>query len=327
MNYLEEEQPLVYRQLSNMIKKGHVPHALIFYGDSSSSKKEMAKYFIKLIYAKWLNVSLEESYMSKKIDEETSLNVFWIKKDKKTVTSVDVVREYVYESNQTSLEEGPRFFIFEDADSLNINASNALLKFVEEPIDDVYIIFIIENLNNLLDTIISRCQLINFRPLNINALHEKLRGEYPEYILNPILEYTQKEERVREIIRDEEMMSIYNLVIDMFSEKYELNDSIILILNEEYSLLNDDVKQDFFISLMIIYLRDILNIFIGNDDIKFISEKDRIIALASYYTKEKISTYIKDLLEIKRNVNNSRAINLHLHLDTILLKMEMGIKR
>ena len=139
MNYLEEEQPLVYRQLSNMIKKGHVPHALIFYGDSSSSKKEMAKYFIKLIYAKWLNVSLEESYMSKKIDEETSLNVFWIKKDNKTVTSVDVVREYIYESNQTSLEEGPRFFIFEDADSLNINASNALLKFVEEPIDDVSI--------------------------------------------------------------------------------------------------------------------------------------------------------------------------------------------
>ena len=131
-------------------------------------------------------------------------------------------------------------------------------------------------------------------------------------------------ENINKIVKDNKKSS---QLLDMFSEKYELNDSIILVLNEEYSLLDSDIKQDFFISLMIIYLRDILNIFIGNDDIKFISEKDRIIALASYYTKEKISTYIKDLLEIKRNVNNSRAINLHLHLDTILLKMEMGIKR
>ena len=153
-SYLKSEQPVVYQTLKNMIEKGHIPHAFVFYGDKNTSKKEMATLFIKMVYADSLNLEIDSAPIFKRIDDDSCTNINWIKKDKKTAISIESVQGYIRESNVTALEEGPKFFIFEEGDSLNTSSSNAILKFVEEPVDNVFIIFLVENLSSLLDTIL-----------------------------------------------------------------------------------------------------------------------------------------------------------------------------
>ena len=321
------EQPVVYKTLSNMITKKRIPHALIFCGDKSTSRELMAKHFIKMVYADYFNEEIGDYGIYKRIDDESTMNVKYIKRDTKTSVSIDSVRDFIKDNNISSLEEGPRFYVFLEADYLNQSSSNAILKFVEEPTDNTYIIFIVENLANLLDTIISRCATIYFKPVSKLALISRLKDKYDNELLDIITEYTQKEDEVREIIEDNDMLNIINLVTDMFREKFEFNESLIIYLNEHYKLLSDAKAQDFFLFLLSTYLMDVLNyITVRKDNFIFKSESARIKRIALMYSKEDLALYIKEIIEIKTNINNKKPINLHLYLDDLLLKMEIKIR-
>ena len=329
-NYLSQEQPVVYTTLKNMIQKGHVPHAFIFYGDKSTSKKEMATLFIKMIYSNYLKVEIDSTPVFKRIDDDSSTNIFWIKKDKKSSISIDSVKGYIKETASSSLEDGPRFFIFEDADSLNNSSSNAILKFVEEPVDDIYIIFLVENLSSLLDTIISRCVLLKFRPLNKEYVLNKLLKEgYEKEVLNVLLEYTQKEDKIREIIASDDYMRLYNLTKDMFIEKFEQTGSIVLYVNDNYGLIvSSTEKTDFFLSLVVIYLMDVYNIMNSKSyEPVFALDVTRMKKIAVLYRRSEFTEFIKELLNIKSNINSGRPINLHLYLDNLFLKMELAARK
>ena len=70
-----------------------------------------------------------------------------------------------------------RVLIFEDADQFNRESANAFLKTLEEPPPDTLIILINLNPQNLLETIVSRCQHIRFRPLSREMVLEILRAK------------------------------------------------------------------------------------------------------------------------------------------------------
>ena len=70
-----------------------------------------------------------------------------------------------------------RVLIFEDADQFNRESANAFLKTLEEPPPDTLIILINLNPQNLLETIVSRCQHIRFHPLSREMVLEILRAE------------------------------------------------------------------------------------------------------------------------------------------------------
>lgn len=61
-----------------------------------------------------------------------------------------------------------RILIIDSADDMNIQASNALLKSLEEPPKNAIIILISHNIGKLLSTIKSRCRIVNFHPLSFN---------------------------------------------------------------------------------------------------------------------------------------------------------------
>ena len=166
-----------------------------------------------MLYAKYYNTTIENSPATKRIRDNASTNVHYIKRDKKTIVSIDSILSIIYESSKTSLEEGPIVYIFEDGDSLNINSSNALLKFVEEPKDNVYIVFLVENLSNIIDTIKSRCEILPFKPLNKTRIKDNLDNKGYDPILTKVLvEYTQDEEEIINIINDIELINIYNFI-------------------------------------------------------------------------------------------------------------------
>ena len=63
--------------------------------------------------------------------------------------------------SMTSLDEKRQVYILKDAESLNKNAANSLLKFLEEPEGNVIAIILCDKVSNVLSTIVSRCQVIS----------------------------------------------------------------------------------------------------------------------------------------------------------------------
>lgn len=83
-------------------------------------------------------------------------DVFWVKKsaDKKEIT-VDVVNQMINQSNLASVS-GQKLFIVFQAELMNSNAQNKLLKTIEEATDTT-VLFLCQNLDRILSTIRSRC--------------------------------------------------------------------------------------------------------------------------------------------------------------------------
>jgi len=78
---------------------------------------------------------------------------------------IEQIREVVREASRSPIESRFKVFIITSFERANVNAANALLKTLEEPSATTRIILVSHQPSGLLDTIISRCQLLRLRPL------------------------------------------------------------------------------------------------------------------------------------------------------------------
>lgn len=83
----------------------------------------------------------------------------------KVSISIDQIREVQKNAFLTPMEGRQKVYIIDDAGSLGLEAMNCFLKILEEPPAGVVFILISKDILQLLETIISRCQLIKFSPL------------------------------------------------------------------------------------------------------------------------------------------------------------------
>ena len=88
----------------------------------------------------------------------------------KRVLLVDQMRKIEREANFRPYEGKARVFLIEDADKLNDQAANALLKVLEEPPHTSHIVLITSRPAGFLATIRSRCQMIRFSPLTAQEI-------------------------------------------------------------------------------------------------------------------------------------------------------------
>jgi len=87
---------------------------------------------------------------------------------------VESIRALEREANFRPYEGKARFFIVDDADKMNVQAANALLKTLEEPPPTTYIFLITSRYNSLLPTIVSRCQVMRFQPIAPDEIEKYL---------------------------------------------------------------------------------------------------------------------------------------------------------
>ncbi|MFA5793871.1 MAG: DNA polymerase III subunit delta' [Candidatus Brocadiia bacterium] len=93
-----------------------------------------------------------------------NLHVNEVPEDKQTI-SIDTVRQVEDEIAMRPFITGSRIFIFNDADRMDQDAANALLKSLEEPPKDCIFILVTAHPESILPTVVSRCQTIHFYPI------------------------------------------------------------------------------------------------------------------------------------------------------------------
>ncbi len=328
-NNLELEQPQIYKTIGNMIERAQLPHALIFCGDKSVSKLDMAISLTKRLYEFTFKDSDNLVSILKRIDDNSFTNLFIIEPEKGNIKK-EVVKDIIKESIKTSMEDGPKVFIFNGAESLNVSSSNSLLKFIEEPIDDTYIIFIVDNIESLLPTIRSRCVTLFFKPLNKELLIEKLVSDgHEKGIVLPLIEYSLDSNEVERIIGNEKLISILSLVEELFMVRIEDKESMITYLNERRDVLEDsqknkelsDYKKNIFISLIIALINDLIKLKNNDENIAFIMIKERLNELKDIYTLENLIILMEEAMNIKIRLKYN--INFRLNIDKLFMDIEL----
>tara|TARA_B100000212_G_scaffold17288_1_gene11778 strand:- start:629 stop:1576 length:948 start_codon:yes stop_codon:yes gene_type:complete len=176
-------------KLDEIIKENVLSNAYIFYGPENIGKKETAIRFISEIiktndsdldaYSKIKDnnypdyLKIEPTYISKGNLIHQSEIAKDNKQNTKALIRIEQIRNIKVFLSKQSIQSTKKFILIENAHLLNESSSNCLLKTLEEPINGVFIL-LTSRLNLILDTIISRCQTIRFKPYSAQELKQLL---------------------------------------------------------------------------------------------------------------------------------------------------------
>ena len=171
--------------LNRIIKNKSFANGYIFYGAEGVGKKQTALLFIEEILKQFsTSGNIEEKIANNNhpdylIIEPTSL--LEVKRSKNNdlekttkngseIIKIAQIRNIKNFLGQKSINSEKKIVLINNAHLLNEAASNCLLKTLEEPSNGIFIL-LTSKLNLLLDTIISRCQIIRFRSLSGNQIN------------------------------------------------------------------------------------------------------------------------------------------------------------
>jgi DNA polymerase-3 subunit delta' len=153
--------------LKNSLKRGKVAHAYLFYGIEGIGKEKTAR-----VLAQALNClspqgveACGECRSCLKIESGAHPDLIVIKPSGAFIR-IEQIRSLKRQLIYKPLEGRYRIAIITNADLLNKESANCLLKTLEEPPDTSIIILMATDINELLPTIVSRCQAVLFRPLS-----------------------------------------------------------------------------------------------------------------------------------------------------------------
>ncbi len=154
-----------WQQLISFLQKDRLPHALLFVSDSAQIVLSFAEDFIQLLLCEQNKTgqSCNACRSCLLIKADTHPNIIRIKTlEEKETIKIDQIRDCIEALQHTAVIGHRKVVLISLAEQMNVAASNALLKTLEEPIGDTFFILITQNIHALLPTIKSRCQKINF---------------------------------------------------------------------------------------------------------------------------------------------------------------------
>jgi DNA polymerase-3 subunit delta' len=184
-----EYQSRAFSELTHIIRTKKVPNALLFHGNENTGKKEAAYYFARGCNCSGqmsssgdtleTGVACNNCKSCRKIDGESHPDIHCIDlPEEKKAISIAQIRALGTAISTRPNEAEYRMVLILNADKMNPQAQNALLKMLEEPPERTFFILIAQKMSLLLATIISRCRKIRFKPLTENIIEQYLINNF-----------------------------------------------------------------------------------------------------------------------------------------------------
>ena len=338
-------QEHVSQTLKNALQNDHLAHAFLFCGPRGVGKTTCAR-----ILAKTLNCTnrtkdfeaCNECDSCSAFNKSASFNITEL--DAASNNSVEHIRTLVEQVRFQPQQGKYKVFIIDEVHMLSQAAFNAFLKTLEEP--PPYAIFILATTekHKIIPTILSRCQIFDFKRIQVSRMVEHLKGICKT-------EKIKAEEDALHIIAQKadgalrDALSIFDRIVSSTGKKIAYDDVItnLNVLDYDYffnmtdamlvedlskvMLIFDDVQRngfdsDLFINGLAEHLRNIL---VAKDEqtvqLLDVSEKVK----ERYLTQSKVApkSFLLTALNIANDcdVNFKMARNKRLHVEMSLIKM------
>lgn len=312
--------PYVAKLLINSYQKNRLAHAYLFEGEPGTPKRELALAFAKLLYCEGEEKPCGQCMNCIRIDNRNHPNVLFIEPEGQTLKKEQILylqREYV----KTALEPGPKVYIIDQIDRMSTSAANSILKFIEEPEPDVYTILITDHLHQILPTIISRSQVINFRPVDPEALQKRLVAEGCKPLYAGVIAHlTNDFAEAKRLATDESFRELVDFAA-MLGEALILGqpDPITLCETKRADLYTDRESLDYCLRILVLYMQDLYKGKLGKGPLIFRDAWDRLKGLMERMPMEWLNQALKLLLTAQMDLRENG--NPLLVLDGLLIKL------
>lgn len=192
----------IEQEILSMFNQGNLPHAMIFAGQKGIGKSTFAFNLARFLLkqggddagglfgdapppATSFKVA-DDDPVARKVASAGHPDLLTIERPidekkgaAKSSVDVDTVRKIAPFLRMTSSDGGWRVVIVDDAETMNRNAQNAILKILEEPPKKSLLILVCHRLGAMIPTIRSRCRTLHFQPMNREGVEAVLKRAEP----------------------------------------------------------------------------------------------------------------------------------------------------
>lgn len=244
--------------INKIIKNNKVSHAYLIELNNYEDDMKYIFDFIKMIICNIEYSDLDkENNIIRLIDDNNYPDIKIIEPDGATIKKgqmIDLQKDY---SNK-SLLDGKRIYVVKEADKLNPASANTILKFLEEPEEDIIAILLTQNRYKILETILSRCQILTIKENSMPIIEDDLY-DLLKCVINPNDFYIKYSSIVNDIIQDkdiakEKLEKIENIIILYLENKYnnkEIDEKLIKLFKDIDSnkllnilkIIEDEIKR------------------------------------------------------------------------------------
>lgn len=280
------------------VESNTLSHAHLISGRDGIGKSILADIFVSKI----LNKEVSKEHID-------AINY----RNNKTSIGVSEVRDIIEEVNKRPYEGDKKVVIIYDAEKLTIQAQNALLKTIEEPPSGVYIFLLTTNLEFILDTIKSRCQIYKLTPLTNDEMISFIKSKYEigEEELLSVLAYSEGiPGRAERFLKDTELQNLRNLIINMLRDINKNEIDVAIKYEKAFENYKDEKEE--LLNIISTFIRDIIlykelnnkKLIINSDKNKEIEE---LMEMMSY---KKLNGMLKYIEEARNNLNHNTNFSI-----------------
>ena len=318
-------QEQIKEHLQNAISAKKISHAYIINGEKSSGKEFIARVFAMTLQCeKGGTEPCQECHSCKQALSDNQPDIIYVSHEKPNTISVDDIRTQL--NNDIVIKpysSKHKIYIVDEAEKMNQQAQNALLKTIEEPPAYAVIMLLTTNADSFLQTIRSRCITLNLKSVKNDVIKSYLMTEkkIPDYQADVCAAFAQgvvgkaiklaSSDDFNEL--KESALSLIKRLDDI--DLYEMGEAIKQI--SDYKLQ----VQDYF-DLITVWYRDVLYMKATND-VNGLIFKDEVYDIkkqASKHSYHGIETIIEALDKAKLRINAN--VNFDLVIELLLMTIK-----
>ncbi len=220
-------QESTVRALTNAIESGRIMHAYLFCGPRGTGKTSSARIFAKSLNCEKGPTIVPCGKCPGCLDIINSTPIDVIEIDAASNRSVEDARNILEKVQYAPIHGKYKIYIIDEVHMLTTEASNTLLKTLEEPPENVIFILATTEAHKVLETIVSRCQRYDFRRISTSDIVKRL-------------DFIAKSENIK--ITDDALITIAKSCEGGMRDAVALLDQL-SVLGQNQSISSDDVNE------------------------------------------------------------------------------------
>lgn len=318
-------QEQIKEHLRNALASGKVSHAYIINGEKNSGKEFIARVFsMALQCEKGEMEPCQECHSCKQALSGNQPDIIRIVHEKPNSIGVEDIRRQVNGDVAIKPYSSPyKVYIINEAEKMTVQAQNALLKTLEEPPAYAVIILLTANLNALLPTILSRCVVLNMKPVSDELVKQYLMEQLqvPDYKAEVCVAFARGNVgKAKALASSEDFENVKSEALSLlkYIHDMELSEIIAAIKKiTEYKLEIGD-----YLDIFAVWYRDVLLFKATNDvnSLVFREEIQSIRRTAQRSSYEGIETVINALDTAKKRLDAN--VNFELVMELMILTIK-----
>lgn len=322
-NIVGHEQ--IIEHLQNAKKLDKISHAYILNGPDKAGKMMLAEAFAAMLQCEKDDAdACMECHSCRQAASHNHPDIIYLQHEKPNTISVSDIREQI--NKDIVIRPYSRLYkiyIVDEAEKMNQQAQNALLKTIEEPPSYAVLILLTTNADSFLPTILSRCIRLNLKPVPDGKIREYLMKhcQVPDYQADISAAFAQGNVgKAVQLAVSEHFKELMDSAVQLMKrvkeiEVYEMGEAVKQI-NEFKLEMND------YFDIMMVWYRDVL-MYKATTDINSLIFKEQAYEIkkqaskSSYHGIQKILEAL-DKAKIRLNAN----VNFDLVIELLLLTMK-----